>query len=40
MKSAAQMKLNPPTAAAISSEQSEDFTLRSNISPTREGGFS
>ena len=40
MKSASQMKLNPPTAAAISSEQSEDFTLRSNISPTRKGGFS
>ena len=40
MKSAAQMKLNPPTAAAISSEQSEDFTLRSNISSARQGGFS
>jgi len=40
MKSAAQMKLNPPTAAAISSEKSEDFTLRSNISSARQGGFS
>jgi len=42
MKSSAlpQMKLNPPTAAAISFERSENFTLRSNISPTRKGGFS
>ena len=34
------VKLNPPTAAAISHERSEYFTLRSNISPTRKGGFS
>ena len=27
------VKLNPPTAAAISLERSENFTLRSNISP-------
>jgi len=33
------MKLNPLTTAAISLEQSENFTLRSNISPTRKGGF-
>ena len=32
VKSASQMKLNPPTAAAISPERSEDFTLRNNIS--------
>ncbi len=32
-------KLNSPTTAAISPEQSEDFTLSSNNSPTLKGGF-
>ena len=36
----AKHEIKSPIAAAISFERSEDFILQSNISPTRESGFS
>ena len=38
-KPMAWMKLNPPTATAISSDRREDFIVKDDFTP-RKGGFS